>query len=50
MHDFFVKCSKWPEKYAKNVWDDLEHFKFLRARKRADERVRAELLTFIDPK
>ena len=34
----------------KKIWDDLEHFKFLRARKRADERARAHLRTFIDLK
>ena len=48
--DFFVKCSIWPETYAKKIWDDLEHFKFLRARKRADKRARAHLRTFIDLK
>ena len=50
VRDFFIKCSIWPETYAKKIWDDLEHFKFLRARKRADERVRAHLRTFIDLK
>ena len=34
---FCVKCSIWLETYAKKNWDDLEHFKFLRARKRADQ-------------
>ena len=47
---FFIKCSIWPETYAKKIWDDLEHFKFLRARKRADERARAHLRTFFDLK
>ena len=46
----FFKCSIWPETYAKKIWDDLEHFKFLRARKRAHERVRAHLRTFFDLK
>ena len=41
---FFIKCSIWPETYVKKNWDDLEHFKFLRARKRA------HLGTFIDLK
>ena len=48
VRDFFAKCFKWPETYAKKIWDDSEHFKFLRARKRADERARAHLRTFID--
>ena len=47
---FFIKCSIWPETYAKKIRDDLEHFKFLRARKRADERARAHLRTFFDLK
>ena len=46
---FFIKCSIWPETYAKKIWDDLEHFKFLRARKRADERAHARLRTFFWP-
>ena len=50
VRNFFIKCSIWPETYAKKFWDDLEHFKFLRARKRADERARAHLRTFIDLK
>ena len=48
--DFFIKCSIWPETYAKKIRDDLEHFKFLRARKRADERARAHLRTFFELK
>ena len=48
---FYAKCSIWPETYAKKIWDDLEHFKFLRARKREhDERARAHLRTFFDLK
>ena len=35
---------------CKKNWDDLEHFKKFRARKRADERARANLRTFIDLK
>ena len=47
---FFVKCSIWLETYAKKIVNDLEHFKFLRARKRAHERVRVDLRTFFDLK
>ena len=43
VRNFFIKCSIWPETYVKKIWDDLEHFKFLRARKRADKRARAHL-------
>ena len=50
VRNFFIKCSIGPETYAKKNWDDLEHFNFLRARKRADERARAHLRTFIDLK
>ena len=46
LSDFFVKCSIWLETYAKKIGNDLEHFKFLRARKRAHKRVRADLCTF----
>ena len=45
---FFVKCSIWLETCAKKIGNDLEHFKFLRARKRAHERVRADLRTFFN--
>ena len=41
VRNFFIKCSIWPETYVKKIWDDLEHFKKIRARKRADERARA---------
>ena len=27
VRDFFIKCLKWPETYAKWIWDDFEHFK-----------------------
>ena len=47
---FLSNAPKWPETYAKKILDDLEHFKFLRARKRADERARVHLRTFIDLK
>ena len=29
---FLAKCLKWPKTYAKWIWDDFEHFYFLRAR------------------
>ena len=38
------------KRMQKKIWDDLEHFKFLRARKRAHERARAHFRTFIDLK
>ena len=47
---FLVKCSIWLETCAKKNGNNLEHFKFLRARKRAHERVRADLRTFFDLK
>ena len=47
---FFVKCSIWLETCAKKIGNDLEHFKLLRARKRAHKRVRADLRTFFDLK
>ena len=47
---FFVKCSIWLETCAKKIGNDLEHFKFLCARKCAHERVRADLSTFFDLK
>ena len=37
----FLKCSKWPQTCAKQIWGDFEQFKFLRAHWRADVRVRA---------
>ena len=40
-----MKCLKWPETYPKWIWDDLEHFEILRARWRADVRMRARFLT-----
>ena len=49
--DFLSNAFIWPETYAKKNWDDLVHFKFLRARKRADERARAHFCArFIDLK
>ena len=41
----FMKCLKWPKTYSKWIWDDLEHFEILRARWRADVRMRARFLT-----
>ena len=38
---FLRNAYKWSETYAKFIWDDLEHFYFLRARWRADVRMRA---------
>ena len=50
MRDFLSNTSYGLKRMQKKIWDDLEHFEFLRARKRADERVRAHLRTFIDLK
>ena len=44
--EFFAKCLKWPQTYAKKIWHDFEHFYFLRARWRADVRMRARFLTW----
>ena len=39
---FFAKCLKWPETYAKWIWDDFEHFDFfLRALTRGRTHARA---------
>ena len=50
VRNFVIKCSIWPETYVKKIWDDLEHFKKIRARKRADKSVRAFLRAFFDLK
>ena len=50
LHDLLSNAPNALKNMHKNIWDDLEHFKFLRAPKRADERVRAHLRKFIDPK
>ena len=47
---FYIKCSIWPETYVKQIWDDLEHLKKIRARKRANKSVRAFLRAFFDLK
>ena len=45
--DFFAKCLKWPETYAKLIWNEFEHFKILmRAYVRVEVRAR-NLLTFL---
>ena len=44
---FFAKCLKWPETYAKLIWNEFEHFKILmRAYVRVEVRARI-LLTFL---
>ena len=48
---FFAKCLKWPKTYAKWIWDDLEHFYFLRGRTHArtffDLKLTGRILTLI---
>ena len=44
---FFAKCLKWPETYAKLIWNEFENFKILmRAYVRVEVRARI-LLKFL---
>ena len=44
---FFAKCLKWHETYTKKIWDDFEHFYFLRARAFFDLKLTGRILTLI---
>ena len=48
LSDFLSNAPYGLKRMQKKIGNDLEHFKFLRARKRAHERVRADLRTFFD--
>ena len=50
LSDFLSNAPYGLKRMQKKFGNDLEHFKFLRARKRAHKRVRADLRTFFDLK